>query len=75
MSCCESGLEEGGNVVVDGLRMVKDDSIIFNKEVFGNIFHRKLLLEARLAGVQKQLEKFDSCSLVRLERSLQVQYN
>ena len=29
------------NGVVDGLRRVKDDSIIFNKEVFGNIFRRK----------------------------------
>ena len=61
--------------VMDGLRRVKDDSITFNKEVFGNIFRRKRLLEARLAGVQKQLETFDSCFFIRLERSLQVQYN
>ena len=66
---------KGVNGVVDGLNRVKDASIIFNKEVFGNIFRRKRLLAARIAGVQRQLENFDSCSLVRLERSLQVQYN
>ena len=32
---------KGDNGVVDGLRRVKDDSIIFNKEVFSNIFLRK----------------------------------
>ena len=28
---------------------------IWNKEVFGNIFHRKRRVEARLAGIQKAL--------------------
>ena len=36
---------------VDGLSKVKEDSVIFNKEVFSNIFRRNTLLEARLAGV------------------------
>ena len=37
--------------MVEGLNRVHEDFIIFNKTVFGNIFHRKHLLEARLAGI------------------------
>ena len=37
--------------MVEGLNTVHEDFIIFNKTVFGNIFHRKHLLEARLAGI------------------------
>lgn len=39
--------------VVDGLKLVRDDSILFNKIAFGNVFRRKRFLEARFAGIQK----------------------
>lgn len=37
--------------VVQSLHQVRDKSIIFNKEVFGNIFAKKKELEARLRGI------------------------
>ena len=56
------------------LDMVKEDAIVFNKEVFGDIFRRKQLLEARIAGIQRTLEMVDSLELVQLERHLQAEY-
>jgi hypothetical protein len=41
------------------LQNVAQDSTIFNKEVFGNIFARKKELEARLRGIQRALEDID----------------
>lgn len=37
------------------LNMVRDHSIIFNQEVFGNIFKRKRRIERRLKGVQQSI--------------------
>ncbi|XP_057445015.1 uncharacterized protein LOC130737280 [Lotus japonicus] len=53
------------------LELVKDKSVLFNKEVFGNIFFRKHELEARLRGAQRKLERVDSASLWRLHDSLE----
>ena len=39
---------EGRNVVMDCLGCVRCDSLVFNKEVFGNIIYRKQKLEARI---------------------------
>src|ERR1044072_7401759 len=51
------------------LRTVKERSLVFNKATFGNIFHRKRTLEERLKGLQRELERVDSASLLRtLER-------
>lgn len=61
--------------VVNSLDGVRIDSLIFNKEVFGDIFRRKRLLEARIAGIQRSLEELHSESLVRLEGELQREYN
>ena len=61
--------------VVDKLKEVKEESLFFNKEVFRNIFRRKILLEARIAGIQRWLENFDCWSLVPLESKLQAEYN
>lgn len=55
--------------------MVRDDSLFFKKEVFGNIVRHKRLLEARIASIQKDLEWSDSLNLVQLERNLQYQYS
>ena len=61
--------------VVNSLDGVRIDSLIFNKEVFGDIFRRKRLLEARIAGIQRSLEELHSESLVRLEGELRREYN
>lgn len=45
--------------IVHCLQNVAQDSTIFNKEVFGNIFARKKELEARLRGIQRALEDID----------------
>ena len=41
----------GGVYVWDKLGKVREDSIAFNKKIFGNIFCRKRTLENRLRGV------------------------
>ena len=65
----------GGVQVWDKLAKVREDSIIFNKQVFGNIFRKKRNLENRLKGVQEKLERVDSISLALLERDLQKEYS
>lgn len=66
--------KEKGNLV-EALSKVKDDSIVFNQEVFGNIFRRKQALERRLKGIQKSLERVDSARLTMLENQLQKEYD
>ncbi|XP_052289997.1 uncharacterized protein LOC127899892 [Citrus sinensis] len=44
--------------------------IQWNKDCFGNIFHKKMRLLARLGGIQRALEVYDSKSLHRLEWKL-----
>jgi hypothetical protein len=57
------------------LKKVEEDSIIFNKEIFGSIKNRKYSIERRLKGIQKALENIDSASLVYLEHQLQKEYD
>lgn len=59
----------------EALAKVKEDSIIFNHEVFGNVLRRKKVIEARLKGIQCTLERVDSRALVHLEYDLQHEYN
>jgi ribonuclease HI len=61
--------------IVTCLQQVQQDSIIFNKECFGNIRKNKVQLERRLKGVQNALERVDSARLVYLERDLQREYD
>lgn len=56
------------------LDRIRDQSLTFNKKVFGNIFRRKKHLEGRIRGVHRQLDLFLSSDLIKLER-LQAQYN
>jgi len=56
------------------LRNVKDESLVFNRETFGNIFKRKREYEARLHGIQRSLEHVDSASLLILQRKLLQEY-
>jgi endonuclease/exonuclease/phosphatase family metal-dependent hydrolase len=60
--------------IVRCLKNVEDKSIIFNKDVFGNIFARKKEVEARLRGIQRALEDIDSANLVRLHKELLDEY-
>jgi hypothetical protein len=60
--------------IVRCLKNVEDKSIIFNKDVFGNIFARKKEVEARLQGIQRALEDIDSANLVRLHKELLDEY-
>ena len=41
--------------------------IVWNKEVFGNIFHRKKRVKAQLAGIQKALANDPNAHLLALE--------
>jgi hypothetical protein len=57
------------------LKKVQDHSIVFNKEVFGNIFRNKRAIEARLKGVHQQLDIYQTSDLILFERQLQQDYN
>lgn len=57
------------------LHQVREQSIIFNKDVFGNIFRRKRHLQARIKGVHNQLDRYPYADLISLEKDLQNQYN
>lgn len=61
----------GDGDVPSKLEAVKDRSLAFNKETFGNIFIRKHDLEARISGVQRKLETVDSAATWRLHDSLE----
>lgn len=63
-----------GNIIAK-LCKVQDKSLIFNKEIFGNLFKRKRQLEARIKGVHIQLDSCASSDLIRMERQLQSRYN
>ena len=50
------------------------DVISWNKDVFGNIFHKKNRVEARLRGVQASIAHRPSEALFRLENQLQREF-
>ena len=50
------------------------DVIVWNKDVFGNIFHRKNWMEARLKGIQANLADGPSDYLLTLEEILRKEY-
>jgi hypothetical protein len=60
---------------VTALKTVQHNSMVFNKEVFGNIFRRKKRIESRLKGIQNYLERVDSYIHTLLEKELQQEYN
>lgn len=60
--------------IVNALHNVSRDSLIFNKEIFGNILERKKQLEARLRGFQRALENVDSVNLLHLQKELLEEY-
>ena len=61
-------------MVFGRLIRVREESLDFNRNIFGNIFRRKRTLENRLRGVQQKLERVDSALLAILERNLEKEY-
>jgi hypothetical protein len=62
------------NTIV-ALNKVREDSITFNHDVFGNIFQKKRHIENRLRGIHKYLERVNSIRHTLLEKQLQQEYN
>ena len=60
----------GEPYITASLNRVHDDSLTFNKEVFGNIFKRKKDIEKQLQHVQKMIERVDSIHLNMEESNL-----
>ncbi|KAJ8765020.1 hypothetical protein K2173_010492 [Erythroxylum novogranatense] len=56
-------------------KKIKQAALHFNKHVFGNIFHRKRSLLARLRRVQTDLQDSLSSQLHSLEQQLITEYN
>ena len=56
------------------LEGVKEKSIMFNWDVFGNIFKRKRQLEGRIKEVHRQLDMVITSDLIQLEINLQQDY-
>lgn len=71
----QSAWEEKRGKPLEALDQIKNLSLSFNKNVFGDIFRRKRIIEARLRGIQRALERVDSLSLTYLEQTLQHDYN
>lgn len=71
----QTAWEEKRGKPIDALAHVQEKSVIFNREIFGNIFKRKRIIEARMKGIQRTLERVDSLSLYHLEQSLQHEFN
>lgn len=71
----EGAWNQKKNKPLEALAQVKEDSIRFNQEVFGNIFKRKKNIETRLQGIQRTLENVDSVALVNLEQKVHHEYN
>lgn len=66
--------QAGGSVAMK-LAAVQRESLIFNKDTFGNIFKKKRRLEARIKGVHLQLDSFPQADLIPLGKDLQLQYS
>jgi hypothetical protein len=56
--------------ITSALNKVKENSTIFNHEVFGNIFQRKKHIENRLRGIQNYLDRVDSIRHSLLEKEM-----
>ena len=67
-------MEEWEPYITASLNRVRDDSLTFNKEVFGNIFKRKKDIEKQLQHVWKMIERVDYIHLNMEEANLQKMY-
>src|ERR1044072_4026269 len=60
--------------IVGKLQNIREASMRFNKETFGNIFRRKKRVEQRLQGVQQELDWRETEAMLRLEHELREEY-
>ena len=75
---CEAllqGIWNSNTNIVQAIDQVPDLLIPWNKEQFGNIFHRKKQVLARLGGIQKALTARHNEFLANLENELINDYN
>ena len=56
--------------LLEAIEVFSSQASIWNKNHFGNIFHKKKRVLARLDGVQRALASQPSASLVALENQL-----
>lgn len=57
------------------MKHIKTKSLEFNEKVFGNIFHRKRHLDAKLKGIYRDLDLSYDHELAKFDKELQRQYN
>ena len=70
----EDSWANGNGDVGSSMRWVQEESRIFNSNIFGSILQRKRVLEARINGIQRNLEHWDSLALMRLDLELRSEY-
>ncbi|XP_057432951.1 uncharacterized protein LOC130725777 [Lotus japonicus] len=70
----DNAWRSGEECITSKLERVREASTVFNKEVFGNIFRRKRHVEARLRGVQRELDRRVTSDMVLFEAELQREY-
>ena len=56
--------------IVDNLRNLAVELTSWNREIFGNLFHRKRKLWARIEGIQRSLDGGGPSYLLKLDRRL-----
>ncbi|XP_031096869.1 uncharacterized protein LOC116001112 [Ipomoea triloba] len=61
--------------MADIISDITEQSFLWNRNVFGNIFNRKRHLEARILGIQQELDYTSSARLQALERTLTKDLN
>ncbi|KAK2640629.1 hypothetical protein Ddye_028424 [Dipteronia dyeriana] len=71
----KTGWDRNGGSLSDKISNLSNDLKVWNKEVFGCIFHNKRRIFARLQGLQTRLgEKYEP-GLARLESKLRIEYD
>nr|XP_023912507.1 uncharacterized protein LOC112024102 [Quercus suber] len=65
---------EDDRILKYNIERFTDDARIWNKDVFGNLFHRKNRVEARLRGIQTSIAIRPSEHLLEIECQLRKEY-
>ena len=65
---------EDDRILKYNIEKFTDDARIWNKDVFGNLFHRKNRVEARLRGIQTSIANRPSENLLEIENQLRKEY-
>uniref|UniRef100_A0A2N9I899 Reverse transcriptase domain-containing protein n=1 Tax=Fagus sylvatica TaxID=28930 RepID=A0A2N9I899_FAGSY len=64
----------GTNPLQTKISVFTESAKVWNKEVFGNLVHKKSRLEARLRGIQVSLASSPNSFLVNLEKQLRLEF-